>query len=56
MQVICAWCAHEGKPALLLHKAPFDDIGPTHGICTDHLKVVQSEIRARFARPLSEAA
>jgi hypothetical protein len=50
MQVICAWCEHEGKPALLLHKPPLDDTSLTHGICTDHLTAVRSEIRARFVR------
>ena len=50
MQVICAWCAQEGKPTLPLHKPPFDDTSVSHGICTEHLAIVQSEIRARFAR------
>ena len=48
MQVVCAWCAHEGKPALLLHKPPLDDPSLSHGICTEHLDAVRSEIRARF--------
>jgi hypothetical protein len=47
MQVICAWCAHEGKATLPLHKPPFEDTSVSHGICTEHLAVVQSEIRAR---------
>ncbi len=54
MQVICAWCAHEGKPALLLHKPPLEDTSITHGICTEHLAAVRSEIHARFApQPLA---
>lgn len=57
MQVICAWCAHEGKAALLMHKPPLEDTSLTHGICTDHLSALRSEIRARFSRPqLPEAA
>jgi hypothetical protein len=57
MQVICAWCADEGKPALLLHKPPLDDPSLTHGICNDHLATLRSDIRTRFARrPLPEAA
>jgi hypothetical protein len=56
MQVICAWCAKEGKPAFLLHKPPMDDASLTHSICDNHLAAVRSEIRTRFARPLAEAA
>lgn len=57
MQVICAWCAKEGKPAFLVHKPPLDDTSQTHSICSDHLATVCSEIRTRFARPpLPEAA
>jgi hypothetical protein len=51
MQVICAWCAKEGKPALLQHKPPLDDTSMTHSICNDHLARVRSEIRTRFALP-----
>ena len=50
MKVICAWCEHEGKPALLLHKAPLEDTSLTHGICIEHFTAVQCEIRARVAR------
>ena len=57
MQVICAWCAHEGKAALLAHKPPLEDMSLTHGICNDHLSAMRSEIRARFLRsPVPEAA
>ena len=57
MQVICAWCADEGRPALLLHKPPFEDTSLTHGICTEHLDTVRSEIRTRFAHsPVRHAA
>lgn len=57
MQVICAWCAHEGKAAVLTHKPPLEDTSITHGICTDHLSAMRSEIRARLMRPqVPEAA
>jgi hypothetical protein len=57
MQVICAWCAKEGKPALLQHKPPLEDTSPTHSICDDHLDTIRSEIRIRFPRRrLPEAA
>jgi hypothetical protein len=57
MQVICAWCAHEGKAALVTHKPPLEDTSLTHGICNDHLSDMRSEIRARFMRPpVPEAA
>jgi hypothetical protein len=57
MQVICAWCAQEGKAALLTHKPPFEDASVTHGICADHLSAMRSEIRTRLMRPpMSEAA
>jgi hypothetical protein len=52
MQVICAWCAHEGKAALVTHKPPLEDTSLTHGICNDHLSAMRSEIRDRFTRPL----
>lgn len=57
MQVICAWCAHEGKAALLAQKPPLEDTSLTHGICNEHLSAMRSEIRARFLRsPVPEAA
>jgi hypothetical protein len=36
MNVVCAWCASEGKVASLGEKAPFDDESLTHGICAAH--------------------
>jgi hypothetical protein len=36
MQVICAWCRHEGKPGYLGEREPFDNPAPTHGVCFRH--------------------
>jgi hypothetical protein len=36
MNVVCAWCASEGKVGSLGEKAPFDDESLTHGICVAH--------------------
>ena len=36
MKVVCAYCAAEGKPALIGEKAPLDDPRETHGICVVH--------------------
>ncbi len=36
MNVVCAYCAAEGKPALIGEKEPFDDPRETHGICAAH--------------------
>ena len=36
MNVVCAYCAAEGKPALIGEKEPLDDPRETHGICTAH--------------------
>lgn len=38
MRVICSWCEHEGRPALVREKAPLTDDRETHGICSDHLQ------------------
>ncbi len=51
MQVVCAWCAQAGRPSVLSHKPPLDDTSLTHGICTEHLAAVRTEMRARLARP-----
>src|SRR3989442_269404 len=36
MQVIGAWCRHEGKPGYLGEREPFDNLAPTHGVCLRH--------------------
>src|SRR2546422_1020840 len=36
IQVICAWCRHEGKPGYLGEREPFDNPAPTHGVCLRH--------------------
>ena len=38
MRVICSWCEHEGRPALVRENAPLTDDRETHGICSDHLQ------------------
>ena len=36
MKVACAWCEHEGQPAILGERAPLDNPAETHGICRRH--------------------
>jgi hypothetical protein len=36
MKVVCAYCASEGKPALMGEREPLDDPRVTHGICAAH--------------------
>ena len=36
MKVTCAWCQHEGQPAILGERAPLDNPAETHGICRRH--------------------
>jgi len=36
MKVTCAWCQHEGRPAVLDDRAPLDNPAETHGICRRH--------------------
>ena len=36
MKVTCAWCQHEGRPAILGERAPLDNPAETHGICRRH--------------------
>jgi hypothetical protein len=36
MRVTCAWCQHEGRPAVLGERAPLEDPAETHGICRRH--------------------
>jgi len=36
MKVACAWCQHEGRPAVVGEQAPLDDPAETHGICRRH--------------------
>lgn len=49
MQVICVYCASEGKPALMSDKAPLDDPRVTHRICVTHQRRL-----ARTAKKSSE--
>ena len=42
MIVVCAYCAKEGKPALIREKDPLDDPRVTHGVCAEHqLRLVE---------------
>src|SRR5262245_28791348 len=36
MQVVCAWCQHEGRRYLLRIGEPLEDASETHGICDRH--------------------
>jgi len=36
MQVICAWCRHDGEPGYLGEREPFDNPAATHGVCLRH--------------------
>ncbi len=44
MKLVCAWCAKEGKPALMAEKEPLSDPTETHGLCPDHRKQVEGEL------------
>lgn len=46
MQVICAWCRREGRPALLGEKPPFDDRSETHSVCERHRRRVLEALEA----------
>ena len=46
MQIICAWCRREGRPALLGHKPPFDDPSETHSVCERHRRRVLDALEA----------
>lgn len=48
MTVVCAWCQRMGRPAVLGEKEPLDMAVITHGICDEHVLVVQAEaLRSR---------
>jgi hypothetical protein len=54
MKVTCAYCAKEGKPALIREKEPLDDPTVTHGICVDHCRQLYQEMeimRRRLVAP-----
>lgn len=57
MKLVCAWCAKDGKPALMAEKEPLSDSTETHGLCPDHRKQVEGEIaeHRRKIRELQEA-
>ena len=40
MQVLCAWCHRDGKPAYLGEREPLENSTPTHGICASHKEQV----------------
>jgi hypothetical protein len=41
---VCAWCRHEGRPAFLGERPPFDDPSETHGICLRHEQAVLARL------------
>jgi hypothetical protein len=48
--VVCAWCQHESRPALLREVEPLDDASETHGICeTHHVEVMRQLLGAAGA-------
>lgn len=46
MKVICAWCAREGRSALIGERAPLDDATETHGICPPHRRAIAAQVPA----------
>ena len=48
MNVVCAYCAAEGKPALIGEKEPFDDPRETHGVCAEHQRRLAWSIEEFF--------
>jgi hypothetical protein len=48
VKVVCAYCAAEGKPALMGEKEPLDDPGETHGICAEHQRCLAWTIEEFF--------
>jgi hypothetical protein len=49
MQIVCAWCQREGRPAVLGERPPLDDPRPTHGICDEHRRQVLSALATTAA-------
>jgi len=47
MQVICAWCRREGRPALLGEKPPLDDPSETHSVCERHRRRLLEALEAK---------
>jgi hypothetical protein len=45
MTVVCAWCQHQGRTAVLREKEPFDRPVVSHGICEEHALAVLAEVR-----------
>jgi hypothetical protein len=47
MQVLCAWCHRDGKPAYLGEREPLENPGLTHGICVSHKEQVLESLPSR---------
>ena len=57
MKIICSWCRHEGKTALMGEKPPIEDERETHGICAGHRNKVEALWQASiYAASYSETA
>ena len=48
MKVVCVWCEHEGKPAILREEDPRDP-SVTQGICEAHAVRLLARLRRWFA-------
>jgi hypothetical protein len=51
VRIVCAWCAEEGKPAVIGEKEPLDDPDETTGVCTEHKRQLK-----RAAEPGAKGA
>lgn len=49
MKLVCAWCEKAGKPALLAIVEPIADERTTHGICPEHRRELEEQLRGRKA-------
>jgi hypothetical protein len=47
MQVFCAWCHRDGKPAYLGEREPLENPRPTHGVCATHKKQLLESLPSR---------
>ncbi len=58
MELLCAWCEKEAKPALIAEVDPKNDPTPTHGMCPEHRRQVEEELARATAevRALREKA
>jgi hypothetical protein len=45
MKVLCAWCEQEGTYRLIREGGPHDSPLASHGICSDHEKVMRAELK-----------